>query len=1446
MRASSCLSGPSGSVLKESTASGLSAKEVTYKYSAPDISATVTSWTCYNFLGDNGSSGLPQPCAGDGVTYAPDEATAVAYQTVSDGCSLDPFSQSQTVGPAGDWNPNLGVDPIDQMTQFDTRPYNLYSQNPYNSSCATVVSAYRNLIRVRKAFCPVAYGLYAQYVPPLTLSSVQTCHNSYTGYVIGPILECPAGNSASTQVGDPCDVATGDFSETEPDYSGGDLFLARYYHSANLESHHGLGVGWTHNYAAYLVLTSGVPTGLLRPDGHHDAVQNINGEYVSLSGAAIHIQQSGTNWTASLGDGSGETYDSTGRLIQLVSVSGLLTSVNYDGSGQLASVVGPFGHTLRFSYNASGQIAHVTDPGGQIIAYTYDSTGNLTSVTYQDGSQRNYLYENNNLPHNLTGIVDESAHRFLTATYDSSTGAVLSSQQAGGAQAVSISYGDALAVVTDSLNGVTTYSFTADSDYSPRAISVSLNGLMTSLTVPTGDTDPQRRATQRTDPNGNVTTYSYDADHLISKTEAYGTPQARTTSYRYLAANSALPTSITESLRATAFTYYPGTANVHTKTVTDTATNVSRTWTYTYDSYGRVLTLDGPRTDISDVTAYTYFNCTSGAECGHISTATDAAGHVTTYATYNAYGQPLTIGDANGVVTTFTYDVRQRVTSRRTANETTSFAYYPTGLLKTVTLPDSSTLTYTYDGAHRLTQITDSLGNQTSYTLDAMANHIAETTHGTNGVLHRTHSRVFNALNQLYQEVNAAGTAAVTTTYGYDNDGNQTSVAAPLAHNTGQTYDPLNRLSRITDPASGVTQFGYDANDNLTSVVDPRSLTTSYSYSGLGDLVSLSSPDSGSTTNTYDTAGNLGTSTDARGAVATYNYDGLNRPTSVAYRIGGTNDQTIAFTYDSGANGIGHLTGASDANHSLTWTYDALGRITGKSQTVGNVRSTVVYAYTDGDLTSLTTPAGRTITYGYNGNHQVISVAINGMMIATGVTYEPFGPVNGWTWGNSTATVRTFDTDGNISSITSSMSRSYDYDTAQRIRRIADNVTPTLSWIYDYDSLDRLSSAVSSSQSEAFTYDANGTRLSQSGTISTIYGVANSTNQLSNISGATSRTYSYDAAGHTTGYSGFTFTYNASGRLNSVTSRSGTASYIYNALGQRVKKTTSSGATLFVYDESGHLLGEYDGSGNALQEIVWMGDIPIASIRLETSGLSIFYIHTDHLNTPRRITRRSTSDVVWSWDSDPFGTSAPNENPSGLGTFSFNSRFPGQYYDVETALNYNSARDYDASTGRYIESDPIGLDGGSYSTYAYANGNPASVTDPLGLAPPGRTAPSPASPGIWPSSGPFDQSWSQAVQNTAQQITDAVDNAIEAVKAACKTCPECSPYKKGTIGYVGPHTDHDHKPIGRPHLNLSIVNQNPQTCKCFWNKRGKPNDVAAPPPLPDWVDLNAGEPPLSP
>jgi YD repeat-containing protein len=276
-----------------------------------------------------------------------------------------------------------------------------------------------------------------------------------------------------------------------------------------------------------------------------------------------------------------------------------------------------------------------------------------------------------------------------------------------------------------------------------------------------------------------------------------------------------------------------------------------------------------------------------------------------------------------------------------------------------------------------------------------MGNRTAESLYDPSSALTRTRTQVFNTLSELSQQIGSAGTSAVTTTFGYDSNGNQTSISAPLARNTANQYDALSRLKQITDPNNGVTTFGYDTNDNLTSVVDPRSLTTGYSYDGFGDLIQQTSPDTGITVNSYDSGGNLATSTDARSQTGTYSYDAQNRVTQIAYA-----DQTLTFGYDSGTNGIGRLTSAGDANHSLAWTYDALGRVSGKTQTVGTgasaVTKSVGYTYTNGDLTSLLTPSGQTVTYGYT-NGQVTSISVNGSPLLSQVLYEPFGPVSGWT-----------------------------------------------------------------------------------------------------------------------------------------------------------------------------------------------------------------------------------------------------------------------------------------------------------------------------------------------------------------------------------------------------------------------------------------------------------------
>jgi len=120
------------------------------------------------------------------------------------------------------------------------------------------------------------------------------------------------------------------------------------------------------------------------------------------------------------------------------------------------------------------------------------------------------------------------------------------------------------------------------------------------------------------------------------------------------------------------------------------------------------------------------------------------------------------------------------------------------------------------------------------------------------------------------------------------------------------------------------------------------------------------------------------------------------------------------------------------------------------------------------------------------------------------------------------------------------------------------------------------------------------------------------------------------------------------------------------------------------------------------------------NITVNPAVAQLFFIHADHLNTPRLIAD-SAGTTVWRWDQgEPFGNDVPNNNPSGAGAFDFPLRFPGQYFDRETNLAYNYFRDYDSATGRYIQSDPLGLVAG-VNTYSYVANNPLRWTDPTGL-----------------------------------------------------------------------------------------------------------------------------------
>jgi RHS repeat-associated protein len=145
-----------------------------------------------------------------------------------------------------------------------------------------------------------------------------------------------------------------------------------------------------------------------------------------------------------------------------------------------------------------------------------------------------------------------------------------------------------------------------------------------------------------------------------------------------------------------------------------------------------------------------------------------------------------------------------------------------------------------------------------------------------------------------------------------------------------------------------------------------------------------------------------------------------------------------------------------------------------------------------------------------------------------------------------------------------------------------------------------------------------------------------------------------------------------------------TGDYTFNANSQRVKKTAAGLVTYFIYNQQGQLITESAGDGTIQAEYIYLNGQPIAKI--DSNGIS--YIHIDHLGTPVMMTD-ATKAKVWEIETGPFGDVA-----IVTGTASLNIRFPGHHFDQESGLNYNYFRDYSPGIGRYVETDPIGINNG--------------------------------------------------------------------------------------------------------------------------------------------------------
>ncbi|HKU19316.1 MAG TPA: RHS repeat-associated core domain-containing protein [Candidatus Saccharimonadales bacterium] len=1179
------------------------------------------------------------------------------------------------------------------------------------------------------------------------------------------------------------------------------LTFGRYYNSASTAELDTMGQHWRHSYASHLTYTAGTSSSaasvtITREDDRVSTYQLVGSQWsgeADVPDALTEQTDSSGNplgWTLLRVDTrSTEQFNISGQLTSITDANGFVTTLTYStsstpsnvapGPGYLISVVDPQQRAIQLTYNGSGLINQVAAPDGSTYSYAYDSNHELQTVTYPGGKSWTYLYGEspnnggNNSVGLLTGVIDEAGGRLFSYSYNAA-GQGINSQMAGGVASYAITYNsDGSVDVADPLGTSRHRPFTTLLGV-PYLTGV--NGMCEACSnVSTWSYDFNGYVNQTTDFNGNVTIYTHDGDGMeTGRVEGYGSATMRpvqtdwndtfhvpteqrrySASYALVDKTDWLYNANGQPIARCEIDATNSAASGYTCSNTGTVPTGVRRWTYTYCTavgagcplVGLMLTKTGPRTDLTQTTYYSYYtnssttNCgTPGAACyqaGDLHTVTDAQGHVTTIASYDADGRITRITDANGINADMTYTPRGWLASRTVGGAATSFTYTPYGAMQTVTDPDGVTTTYGYDSAHRLVKITDAQGNYIQYSLDAGGNKVAELVYDASGTLHQSLSRTYNTLGQLTKVIDGLNHTIfdASTSNGYDPNGNLVQSTDGLGIQRELGYDALNRLMQTIDNYNGTdgatrntkTAYQHDSLDRLTQVIDPSDLNTTYSYDGLSDATGQVGPDTGTTSRVFDAAGNVLTVTDANDNTITYIYDANNRRLSASYT---DNTQNITYTYDepNSVTGcttsypIGHLTRVIESAVITVLCYNAQGNVIQKSQTVNGYTDVTSYIRSlGGKILTIMHPSGDQVAYVYDADGHISGVtattASGTSTLVSNVTYLPFGPVSGYTLGNGQTITRTYDANYRLTDLVSpAFTLHVTRDAMGDITAIgnspgANPATET----YSYDPLNRLTSITESDGStlESVTYNQAGDRLSKigSGLATGAYSYNPNTHQLIAI-GNGARTV--DANGNTTAISQanstYGFVYSSRNRMVAAQLNQTTmATYLYNAGGERVAKTANGSTERFNYSESGQLVSEY---GVTNREYVYIRDIPVANLDTQGTISSVTYVTADQLGTPRAIADGSGNTLwTWAYQGNAWGELAPTSS-----SYTYNLRFPGQYFDVETGLHYNNQRDYDPTTGRYWQADPIGFNGGQWSLYLYVNAMPLNGYDPLGLA----------------------------------------------------------------------------------------------------------------------------------
>ena len=1057
---------------------------------------------------------------------------------------------------------------------------------------------------------------------------------------IDPSAICPAGDQS--KVGNPISIYEGNNVETEEDLRFASaarrrFAYERFYNSRSTASGP-LGYGWSHTYRLTLTPSHGY-NGDIYLKINDESERGVyfedagGGHYEGAFKERTTVELEGIDYVWYRLDSRRFAFNPDGRLIWIEDEVGNRLNLTYDADNRLQTVADTAsGLVLTFHYNGEDRVDYISGPvtpsvaDGIWVRYEYDASGNLTSVLYPDGSGFDYEYADPNDANNLTAKQDKSGHLLSSWTYDNQDRATGNFTRDG--RGVTIDYVDENKVeVTDAYGITRTYEiWTLDGrkkitdvhgpegcqacgdevvrieyDSMARVIEVEFAG---GLIEQYGNFDSRGNAqtiivaVAAADEKTVTRTFHPDIDAKLSETE---------------------PSLIGAGDRVVIWDYDDDgndTPNenparlLHRKIekgfTGDASGNVAPyeyITAYTYNGKGQVLSIDGPRPGSQDVTTFTYDGAT-----GNLLTKTSPLIGTTTYSQYDAAGQPGRVTDPNGNAVTYTYDGRGRILTRTNEADgsATIYTYNTAGEPSHVARANGVFSDFTYDDTYgRLTKVADPLDNYIAYGYDDQGNRTETGFYDASDQRHFWKRFDYHGPTQpgkLYKEINPDDTY---TEYTYDAAGNIASVKDAAAKTTAYDYDLFNRLTGVTQPGDVVTGYAYDSRDNLISVTDAENHATTYVYDDLGRLVSATSPDTGTTTYAYDAAGNLISKTDANGAAVTYTYDDLNRLTGIHFPEA---SQDITYTYDTGTNGKGRLSNMTDPGGTHAYTYDALGNLVSEEKTAEGITCLTQYDYDEaGILTEITYPNGRVVAYELDGAGRVIRVTSTKDsvtdVLAENIGYLPFGPIQGFTYGNGAAVNHSFDLLYRLTgkSAGSVQDLSYAFDPVGNITAITDNLDPVKNQIFGYDDLYRLTGATGVYGQTGYTYDKVGNRLTKTiGGQTDTYTYTAGTNRLAQITGATNKSFSYDANGNTTAAGAASLTYNRNNRLIQAAENSEVlGEYVYNGNGQRIKKTAEEKTFVYHYDLFGNLIGESTPAGDSVAEYIYLGSTRLAAFIAE-------------------------------------------------------------------------------------------------------------------------------------------------------------------------------------------------------------------------------------------------------